>query len=70
MEGERPRASLVQVMKAVIWSFLGIRRRAEHEADAVRLSPVQVVVAGIIGGVLFVLVLVAVVRLVLRSAGA
>ena len=65
-----PSASMVQVAKAVIWSFLGIRRRAEHEADAVTIKPAQVIVAGIIGGVLFVLAIVGVVRLVLHSAGA
>ena len=37
-----------QVAKAVFWSFLGIRRRAAHEHDAVTLKPVQVIVAGLI----------------------
>jgi len=51
-----------QVAKAVFWSFLGIRRRAAHEHDAVTLKPVQVIVAGLIGAVIFVLSLVALVR--------
>ena len=63
------RASLYEVMKAVLWSFLGIRRRAEHERDAVSLTPVQVIVAGLAAAAVFILVLVLIVRLVLSSAG-
>jgi hypothetical protein len=69
---DRParKASLVDVARAVFWSFLGIRKRTEHEADAVRLSLGQVVIAGIVGAVLFVLALIAVVRIVLSQASA
>jgi Protein of unknown function (DUF2970) len=71
---ERPqaeaRAGVVEVAKAVFASFLGIRRRAKSESDAVRITPLQIVVAGLIGAVLFVLTIVFVVRLVLRAAGA
>jgi hypothetical protein len=64
------KARPLQVAKAVFWSFLGIRKRAEHEADMVRLSPVQVIVAGIIGAVLFVGTLIAIVKVVIsRAAG-
>ena len=56
------------VAKTVLWSFFGIRRRKEHEADVAKLSPKQVVIAGLIGGVLFVLTIILVVRLVLRLA--
>jgi len=66
---ETPRkAGPLQVAKAVFWSFLGIRRRAEHEADLRRLTPVQVIVAGLIGAVLFIATLVVVVRLVISQA--
>jgi hypothetical protein len=58
-------ASPWQVFKAVFWSFLGIRRRTEHESDAVKLKPAQVIVAGIVGAVIFVLTLVTVVRYVI-----
>lgn len=56
------KATPLQVARAVFWSFLGIRKRAEHEEDAVTLTPVQVIVAGIIGAVIFVLSLVMLVR--------
>ena len=69
---DRPegRAGIIEVAKAVFSSFLGIRRRAKLESDAVRITPLQIVVAGLVGAVLFVLTIVLVVRLVLRFAGA
>jgi hypothetical protein len=58
------KATPLQVVKAVFWSFLGIRKRAAHERDAVTLTLLQVVIAGIIGAVIFVLSLVMLVRFV------
>ena len=59
-------ASPLQVAKAVFWSFLGIRRRAEHESDVTQLKPAQVIVAGIIAAALLVLGLVLLVRFITR----
>jgi len=55
-------AGPLDVAKAVFWSFLGIRKRTAHEKDFVTLRPMQVIVAGIIGAVIFVLCLVTLVR--------
>lgn len=63
---ERP-MSFGQTVKAVAWSFLGIRKRAGYEQDVQKLNPVHVIVAGIIGAILFILALVAVVRWVVGS---
>ena len=62
------RAGPLQVAKTVFWSFFGIRRRAEHEADVKQLTPVQVIVAGLIGAALFVATLVVIVRFVISQA--
>lgn len=59
-----PRAGFLAVARAVFWSFLGIRKKSDHHADAVKLKPHQVIVAGIIGAVLFVLTLVVIVNIV------
>ncbi len=70
MPEKQPRdASPLEVAKAVFWSFLGIRKRAEHEADIARLRPAQVIVAGIVGAVIFVTVLILIVRFVVSRAG-
>ena len=59
----RPRrARPLQVAKAVFWSFLGIRKGTAHERDAVTITPLQAIAAGIIGALIFVLSLVALVR--------
>ena len=59
-------ASPLDVAKAVFWSFLGIRKRAAHEKDAVTITLLQVIVAGIIGAVIFVLSLVTLVYFITR----
>jgi hypothetical protein len=62
---ERPRrAGPLQVAQAVFWSFLGIRKRSAHERDAVTITLVQAIVAGLIGAVIFVLSLVLLVRFI------
>ena len=61
---EPVKATPLRVAKTVFWSFFGIRRRAEYEKDAVALTPVQVIVAGIIGAIIFVLSLVVLVRFI------
>jgi hypothetical protein len=63
-ESKPRRAGPLQVAKAVFWSFLGIRKREAHERDAVTITPVQAIVAGIIGAVILVLSLVTLVRFI------
>jgi len=50
--------------KAVFWSFLGVRRRSEYEADTKRLKPQHVVAAGLVAALAFVLLLFGIVKLV------
>jgi hypothetical protein len=59
------KASLLQVAKAVFWSFLGIRKRRDYETDSVELKPQQVIVAGLIGAAVLVLSLILLVRFVI-----
>jgi len=64
-EAQKPaKATPLQVAKAVFWSFLGIRKRAAYEKDAVSLTLPQVVVAGIIGALVLVLSLIMLVRFI------
>jgi hypothetical protein len=51
---------------AVFWSFFGVRKRRDYDADAQSLTPAQVIIAGLVGGVAFVLTLLLVVYLVIR----
>jgi len=63
--GKPPRqAGFLAVARAVFWSFLGVRKKSQYHEDAVTIKPHQVIIAGIIGAILFILTLVMVVRLV------
>jgi hypothetical protein len=68
-EEERParrKAGMVQVAKAVFWSFFGVRKSRDHDRDSASITPVQVVVAGVIGAAVLVFFLVMLVHLVTR----
>jgi hypothetical protein len=56
------KASFGATMKAVFWSFFGIRKRSDYEKDSASLNPVHVIIAGLIGVVIFIGVLVLLVR--------
>ena len=58
------RAGFLQTMRAVAWSFLGVRKQSGYEQDAQQLNPIHVIIAGVIAAVVFVLVLLLVVRIV------
>ena len=64
------KARLGEVVAAVLWSFFGVRKRAKLQADAASIRPHQVVLVGIAIAAIFVLVLLLVVRIVIRVAGA
>ncbi|MBK7490780.1 MAG: DUF2970 domain-containing protein [Nitrosomonas sp.] len=53
-----------QVAKAVMFAFMGIRKKSDLEKDAATLKPVQLIIGGIIGGALFVIGVMLLVRLV------
>jgi hypothetical protein len=58
-------ATLLQVAKAVFWSFLGIRKRRDYETDSVELRPKQVIIAGLIGAAILVASLLLLVRFII-----
>jgi Protein of unknown function (DUF2970) len=63
LESDTPRkATPLQVAKAVLSAFIGIRKRAAHEEDAVTITPLQAIIAGLIGAAIFVVSLVTLVR--------
>jgi hypothetical protein len=55
-------ASPLQVMRAVLWSFIGIRKGAGDEDDAARIKPAQAIIAGVFGAAIFVGTLVILVK--------
>ena len=59
--------SFLQTVKAVAWSFVGLRKRAGYEQDVSKLNPVHVIVAGVLGALIFIAALVLTVRWVIGS---
>lgn len=56
------KASFGATAKAVLWSFFGVRKRSGYEQDAQQLNPVHVIIAGIIGAVIFIVTLLLIVK--------
>lgn len=64
------KGSFWQTVKAVGWSFLGVRKASGYEEDISKINPVHVIVAGLLAAVLFVLGLVVLVKWVVASGAA
>lgn len=61
------KGSFAQTLKAVAWSFFGVRKSAEYEKDVSQLNPVHVIIAGLIGAAVFIGALVLLVGWVIDS---
>lgn len=59
------RAGFWPTLRAVLWSFFGVRRRQAYMEDAGSLNPLAVVAAGVLAGAVFVILIVIAVQVVL-----
>ena len=50
--------SFWRTIRAVAWSFVGLRSRGAYEEDVKNLNPVHIIVVGLLGVFVFVAVLV------------
>lgn len=66
-EAVRRKASFAQTMKAVAWSFFGVRKGRDYARDVEQLNPVHLVIAGVLGALLLIGLLLLVVNGVLAS---
>jgi hypothetical protein len=62
MEEALKRASFVEVVKTVLYGFIGVRRKADHERA--RIQPAQLIVAAVVFVVLFIVAIRTIVHLV------
>ena len=58
--------TLADAFKAVFWSFFGVRKHKNYEADFTQLKIWHVVAAGVVSVVVFVLLIYALVQFVTR----
>ena len=63
----KKQSSFLQSMKAVMWGFLGVRKHSGLHDDAASLSFLHIILAGILGAVVFMAVLLLIVRMVVSS---
>ncbi len=56
------KGSFLRTIKAVGWSFIGVRKNSEYQDDLAQLNPLHVIAVGIAGALLFVLALVGLVN--------
>jgi hypothetical protein len=61
------KGSFRQTLSAVLWSFFGVRRGADHERDMSSLNPVHVLLIGVLAAAVFVGVLIGIVQMVVSK---
>ncbi len=60
-------STLWRTIVAVSWSFLGIRKSSEFKEDTVRITPLHILVVGVVACFLFVTMLIVVVNVVVAK---
>ncbi len=63
----RRKGSFGQTLKAVAWSFFGVRKASGQEQDVQEINPAHVVIAGVLAALLLVGGLLLLVRWVIGS---
>ena len=48
------KGSFLRTVKAVLWSFIGLRSRGEYEKDVAQLNPLHIVMVALVGIIFFV----------------
>jgi len=61
------KGAFFRTIKAVLWSFIGLRSRAEFNKDVAQLNPIHLIVVGLLLALLFVLGLLALVNWVVSQ---
>ncbi|MES2257872.1 MAG: DUF2970 domain-containing protein [Pseudomonadota bacterium] len=63
-DGDKPHASFMYSMKAVIWSFFGLRKKSDFDTDSAKLNPVHLIIAALLGAAIFIGLLITIVKFV------
>ena len=59
--------NVLRTVKAVLWAFLGIRKRSAYEEDLGKLSPFHIIAVALVAVGLFVAGLIALVNWVVKN---
>ena len=58
------KSSFIQSMVAVMWAFLGVRKKSGLQEDVASLSFVHIIIAGVLGALIFMGILLLIVKAV------
>jgi len=58
----RRKGSLLRTVRAVAWSFIGLRKGSEYQQDIERLNPIHIIVVGLAAALLLVVGLIVLVN--------
>lgn len=58
----RRKGSLLRTVRAVAWSFIGLRKGSEYQQDVERLNPIHIIAVGLAAALLLVVGLIALVN--------
>ena len=58
------KASFLYSLRAVVWSFTGLRRKSDFDTDSVKLNPVHIFIAGFLVVACLIGILISIVKFV------
>jgi hypothetical protein len=68
MTDKKPKqASFLYSLKAVLWSFFGLRRKSDFDQDEGKLNLAYVIIAALLGAAGFIALLITIVKLVVSK---
>ncbi|MFM2029485.1 MAG: hypothetical protein RL517_676 [Pseudomonadota bacterium] len=60
----KKKSTFLQSMVAVMWAFLGVRKKSGLQEDVASLSFIHIIIAGVLGALIFMGVLLLIVKAV------
>ncbi len=60
-------STMWRTVVAVLWSFIGLRKNSEFEKDVVRITPLHILVVGVVAAFIFVISLIVLVNVVVAK---
>ncbi|MCU4122167.1 DUF2970 domain-containing protein [Variovorax sp. N23] len=65
---EQPRkSSLLRTIRAVAWGFFGVRKNSDYQEDIAKLTPLHIVIVGLVAVACFVGALILLVKYVVAA---
>ncbi len=63
----KSQSAFLRSLKAVAWSFVGIRKHSEYQQDLAKVNPLHIIGVAIVGALLFVVGLIVLVNWVVAG---